>query len=167
MDEQFVRDLTECQPRLYGLIYSLLPDSEAARDVLQEANVVLWRKADQFEPGTNFNAWAAKVACLQVMAYRSKQRRDRHVFLDDELLGAIFSDAEQSFMARDDRSLALEACLERLPAADRELLLQRYADGGAIKDLAIQSGRSAGALRVVLFRLRHALLDCIERRLSV
>ncbi|MDF1745393.1 MAG: sigma factor, partial [Gimesia sp.] len=42
--EQFVQQLTENQNRLYGYVYSLLGDHSRAEDVLQETNLVLWRK---------------------------------------------------------------------------------------------------------------------------
>ena len=161
-DDQFVRDLTAHQHRLYGLIMSLLPDPERARDVLQETNVVLWRKSGEFTPGSDFGAWAAKVAYLQVMAYRTTQRRDRHVF-DDELLGTLSAEAERLQTPHDDVFLALDACLERLPVPDRELLMRRYATGGTVKDLAQEIGKSPGAIRVALFRLRNALMECVER----
>lgn len=166
VDEEFVRNLTGQQHRLYGLILSLLPDPNSARDVLQETNVVLWRKAGEFLPGSNFEAWASKIAYLQVLAFRSQRARDRHRFFDEELLGTLFHDSQEISPAGDVRTSALEQCLEQLPVHEQELLRRRYADGGSVKHLASESGKSSNAMRVALFRLRHALLECIERRLA-
>ena len=47
--EQFVRHLTENQNRLYGYVYSLLGDHSRAADVVQETNLVLWRKVGEFQ----------------------------------------------------------------------------------------------------------------------
>ncbi|MCE9556371.1 MAG: RNA polymerase subunit sigma-70, partial [Planctomycetes bacterium] len=52
--ELFVRELTASQPRLRAFIFSLLPNRDAALDVLQDTNVVLWRKAATFEEGSSF-----------------------------------------------------------------------------------------------------------------
>src|SRR6185295_13104725 len=81
--EAFVRLMTEHQGRLFGYIFSLLGDPDAANDVLQEANVILWRDSREFRPGSNFKAWAFRVAHFQVMAFRQRQIRDRLVFEDD------------------------------------------------------------------------------------
>ena len=42
--ERFVTSLTDSQDLLYAYILSLFPDVDLARDVLQETNLVLWRK---------------------------------------------------------------------------------------------------------------------------
>ncbi|NLF07145.1 MAG: RNA polymerase subunit sigma-70, partial [Pirellulaceae bacterium] len=55
--EQFVRDLTDHQSRMYAYIMAVLGDPNAAGDVLQDANVAIWRKADEFVEGTDFWAW--------------------------------------------------------------------------------------------------------------
>ena len=73
--DEFIVHLTACQNRLYAYVFSLLPDRERRRDVLQETNLVLWRKSDQFMAGTDFGAWACKVAYFEVLAERRRLRQ--------------------------------------------------------------------------------------------
>ncbi|MCB1242244.1 MAG: hypothetical protein H7A54_05920 [Akkermansiaceae bacterium] len=56
--EIFIRSLTESQNRLYGYVYSLLGSHQAAAEVLQMTNLVLWRKLDEFRAGSDFIPWA-------------------------------------------------------------------------------------------------------------
>ena len=70
--DQFIALLTSAQPVLHGYVFSLLGDETAARDVLQETNLTLWHKADDFVEGTSFPAWAAKVAYFHVLRWRRK-----------------------------------------------------------------------------------------------
>src|ERR1700675_2222510 len=73
----FVELMTQHQGRLYGYVLSLSGDPDAANDVLQEANIVLWKQSSQFKPGSNFKAWAFRIAHFQFMAYRQKRLRDK------------------------------------------------------------------------------------------
>jgi RNA polymerase sigma-70 factor, ECF subfamily len=41
--EELVSLMTQFQGRLYAYILSLIADADAANDVLQETNVVLWK----------------------------------------------------------------------------------------------------------------------------
>ena len=84
----FVKLMTAHQGRLYAYVLSLLGDPDQANDVLQEANLVLWRTAGEFQMGSNFRAWAFRIAHFQVMAHRQRQLRDRLVF-DDEMLAVL------------------------------------------------------------------------------
>ena len=90
--DEFVTLLTQAQQTLYACILSLLPDRVAANDVLQETNLTLWHKAEDFEPGTNFLAWATRIARYHVLNYRRKRQRDRLVF--DEALFAELCDRQ-------------------------------------------------------------------------
>ena len=67
-----VERLTEIQGRLFAYIYSLLADAEAARDVLQETNRLLWRRAGNYDAARDFLPWAMTHAFNQVRAARSK-----------------------------------------------------------------------------------------------
>jgi len=72
-DEYFARLITACQSRLYAYICAMVPDAEKAHDILQQANLVMLRKSDQYSRDQDFVAWACKVAYYEVLA----ARRDR------------------------------------------------------------------------------------------
>ena len=156
--------ITACQSRLYAYILTLTGDREQARDVLQECNLVMWSKADEFEEGTNFIAWAFKIARYQVMAARQKTARDRLVF-DDEFLESMADifDGDEAF---DERQAALGQCIEEITPNHRNLLKIRYTDGLSVKEIATRVDKTANAVAKVLHRTRLALMDCIEKKTS-
>ena len=104
--DTFVQELTKHQSRLRGLIRCLLFRSEHVEDVLQETNLLLWNKADQFQPGTSFWAWASEVARYQVLTHWKKLGRDRHVF-DEVLVNELAQEAETLAGLTEDRRVAL------------------------------------------------------------
>ncbi len=53
---EFVRLFTTYEVRLRAFAMTLLANHADVEDVLQQANVVLWTKFDDYEPGTNFMA---------------------------------------------------------------------------------------------------------------
>ena len=163
--DQFTQDLTASQNSLYGYILSLLPDRAAAQDVLQEVSVTAWQKRADFQPGTSFFAWASKIAYFHVLSHRRKMSRDRLVF-DDEVLDYL---AERQLEREEEvsrRGLALKSCLEKLPAAQKQLVEQRYAGGGSVQDIAAKEGKSVGAISQTLYRIREALLKCVQQHLA-
>ena len=151
------------QNRLFAFILSLVGNREQANDVLQQTNLILWEKLDNFEEGTNFMAWAFQIARYQVMAHRQKQGRDRHVF-DDEAVSLIASAFEQHSERFDERLTALAHCIQQLPDEGRQLIRRRYGDGWSVKNLAKELGQTANRLAVRLHRLRAMLLECIQQR---
>jgi RNA polymerase sigma-70 factor (ECF subfamily) len=163
--DRFIGDLTAAQSSLWAYVFSLLPDHVAAQDVLQETNLTLWRKADDFRPGTSFLAWACQVAYFHVLSYRRRIRRDRLVF-DDAVIAYLAERQTERLLEAGDRLTALRGCLEKLPETCRGLLEKRYGPGGSVKSMADADGRSVAALSQALYRIRDKLLSCIETTLS-
>lgn len=159
----FVQLMIGCQSRLYAFIMSLVHNPEQAADILQQTNLVMWQKSDEFQMGTNFTAWTFQIARYQVMSFRQRQQRDRHVF-DDETLAVVAGELEERAELKEDRLVALSQCMNELGNDGRELLTQRYRDSLPVQDIAAHLGHTANRVAVRLHRLRVALLECIRRR---
>jgi RNA polymerase sigma-70 factor (ECF subfamily) len=162
---RFLQLLVANERRIHAYIASLVPIWADADDLFQETSVVLWRKARQFEPGTDFVAWALSIARYQVLDYRKKQGRARALFSDQTIEG-LADQAESLVLHTDDRRDALEACLARLNERDRELIQLRYQPGATTPGVADRTGRSLKAVYKALNRIHYQLLQCINRTLA-
>ena len=160
---EFIQLLTQAQSSLYAYILSLMLDHAQAEDLLQETNMTLWHKADQFRSGTNFLAWSYRIAYFKVLSHRRAMARDRHVF-NDELLDYLAERQLNRVDLLDRRREALQECLKKLSVHQQNLLRARYKAGGSIKVIAAQKGCSAGVISQTLYRIRCALIKCIEAR---
>jgi RNA polymerase sigma-70 factor (ECF subfamily) len=158
----FVELMTQYQGRLYGYILTLAGDPDVANDVLQEANMVLWKQWNQFEPGSNFKAWAFRIAHFQFMAYRQKKIRDKVLFSDD-LLSLLACEAKEVDESYEQRAAALEKCLARMPPRSREAIRLRYADETRVADMAVKMHRNENAVYQILFRARKWLIECVQK----
>lgn len=165
LNEHFLRLFAKSQARVYAYVLSLVFNETAAEEIFQETCVVLWQKFDQFEEGTNFAAWACKIAHLNVLKWREQHARRREVY-DDAFLGTIASSQEQRADQFDARRLALGQCVERLRAEDRELLRARYDGNRTARQVARDLGRPENTVYKALQRLRRMLLACIQARLA-
>lgn len=162
---EFMQSLTGCQSRLYAYICTLTGEAAAARDVLQETNLALWDKSREYDPSRPFLPWAYRVAYLQVMAYRKRCVRSRLVF-DDELIGELAVEAQGRDEGDDLRLEALGHCMDKLPEGKRELLDMRYLHGEAVERIADRLRKAPNVVAASLYRIRKALLECIESRLA-
>jgi len=162
---QLMRLMTEHQRRIFGYIYTLVPDRHDAQDILQETSVVICKKFGQFRIGTDFVAWACQIAYWEVRRSRQKFARSKVVF-NQVLADAISETAVDLMPEMSARHDALMKCLEKLHPRDRELLLTRYEPGNGVEEAAERSGRSLVAAYKALGRLRKLLFDCVTNQLS-
>jgi RNA polymerase sigma-70 factor (ECF subfamily) len=159
---QFLRHYAESEVALHTFVRSLVPTRQMASEVMQDVILVLWEK---FDAAADFQGWAFGVAKNVALRHLRRQSRDRHVF-DDELVNQLADDAAALVPVHDGHREALEHCLEKLPAAQRELVLSAYTKGTRMDELATRRGQTPMALYKLLHRIRQALLECVERTLA-
>ena len=163
--EEFIKLFTKYQRRVFLFILSQVPNPVDAEEIHQEANVIIWRKFDRFELGTNFLAWACQIASYEVLKYRERQRRDRHLF-SDEFVRQVASDAIEQADELEQRRQHLAVCLSKLRNEDRELIQQRYSAGESGKSVAELIGRPINSVYQSLSRIRRTLLECVNRQVQ-
>lgn len=153
---------SSCQHSLYVYIVTLIGNPIDAHDVLQDTNLVLWQKFDQFERGTSFSAWAREVARYRVLRYRQIHANDTPI-LDPSVLDALAKRLDEVDRRQDELyAEQLLGCIDRLGDADRELIQLRYRSSVRVKALAEQLHRSENAVSQSLGRIRRLLRRCIE-----
>lgn len=163
--EQFLRLFMESERRIYAFIVSVLPNLTDADDILQETSLILWKKFDQFRPGTDFIAWACRTAQFEVLKFYEKQGRSKLQF-DVEGLEALQQEVVAMGPLIEAQQVALARCLEKLSDRDRDLLRRRYVEEATPKQIAELVGRSLDAVYKALTRIRDSLLHCIQRKLE-
>ena len=166
LSPELTRQLVASQDRLYAYVLSQVLDLKVAEDILQQVNLVICQKSNEFVPGTNFAAWACKIAHYKVLAFRRDQGRDREV-LDDKVISMIAVDGVKTTESVDHRREALLLCLPRLSKKQRMLLRGYYESDQPITDLATQLGKTKRSIESSLYRIRRELFSCIQQTIAM
>ncbi|QDV40605.1 RNA polymerase sigma factor [Stieleria neptunia] len=161
----FVRLFSANQRRIQTFILTLLPDRDQAQDVMQNTSVVLWQKFETFQPGTDFTAWAFRIARLEVLSLVRRQGKGRLVF-DESICNGLADEITDRDAISDSRLRALEGCVKKLSAVDRDLLQRRYEEGATIKAVAEAVGRPLEGMYKAMRRIHRTLFECTQRKLS-
>ena len=165
---EFIHD----RHRLGAFVGGLLRDAHAAEDVIQEVWV---RLAAEVEKGTVFEnqpAWCRAVAKNLILKHWRRQRNAK-VIADSEVLEVFLARVDQAFAETDEsgdlwerRQQALDDCVAVLPEKSRRLLSLRYEGRVPVEEISRRVGQRFDAVTNALYRLRQALSDCVERKLS-
>ena len=163
--ELLVRLLALYQEQLFRYIFTLLPNEEDARDVLQETSVALYRKFADYELDKPFLAWAYRFAYVEILRQRERNQRSvRH--LRPDLVERLAREHEEHDHVLLARLQALDQCLAELPPGEQELLRRRYQEKTGSEELAKQLGTSRRTLFRRLELIHRLLHECISRRVA-
>jgi RNA polymerase sigma-70 factor (ECF subfamily) len=158
--------VTEHQQRIYFFIRSMVFNPDDARDTLQDVNIVLYRKQDAYEHGTNFKAWAFTIARFECLSYLSRYKKNQWTTLDSGLLESLADAAEEKADDVEPCLKALRKCILALAPDVQHLISSRYQQGTPLDATATQMQTSVGALKQKLFRARKQLKQCILKRMQ-
>jgi RNA polymerase sigma-70 factor (ECF subfamily) len=150
------------QLSLRAFILSLEPNFTDAEDLLQEVFLVITRKANEFQEGTNFFAWACTIARYKLLELM--RRRARSQALSEEVVEALCA-VEPEHAFDDSRVALLQQCLEQLAPKARQMMYLRYYGEHSPAQIARLVSWTPNAVRVALSRARAVLQECLERRL--
>ena len=123
--DEFAVLYSKCHLEMLRYVLTLLPDRHQAEDVVQETARLLWQKFDQYDSTRPFWPWARKFAYLEALKLR-KREAIRTRYFSDELVEQLAEEraAHEADLAAQREALA--ACLDKLDAPARELLMNRY-----------------------------------------
>jgi RNA polymerase sigma-70 factor (ECF subfamily) len=160
---QFMELYSSHEVRLRGYVQSLVPRWSDAEDITQQCSLILWKRFGQFQPGTNFFAWACQIVRFEVRKYWASAARNKMVFSEDfvDAVTARTLERRDELQTRID---FLQECVAKLPQKQRELLRLRYEEQRSVGSVAQFLDRPIEGVYKALSRIRLALHKCISRR---
>ena len=151
-------------PGLYSMIYQVLQDQKESEDVMQEAFVQMWKKADTYDAArSGLFTWAVMISRNKAIdRLRSRQRRSRTVEAAAAELEAVPPDggeqADEILDRGDERKRVLTA-LTQLPAPQREAIDLAFFSGLTQVEISDKLGTPLGTVKA---RIRRGLLALRE-----
>jgi RNA polymerase sigma-70 factor (ECF subfamily) len=148
--------------RLFGIAMAILRDRVAAADVLQDSFLRIWQRAGQFDPSRGeAQVWLGSI--VRHAALDAVRARGREIPTDDPGLGdsMVEPDVIDSIAAADD-GRRLQACLERLPAANREGIVLAFVHGLSHPEIAARLDLPLGTVKSWIRRGLLSLRECLS-----
>jgi RNA polymerase sigma-70 factor, ECF subfamily len=160
---EFLRLFSLHSPRIYSYIHILVPNHADAEDLFQETSQTLWEKFDQYRPGPDedFRAWALRIAQLNVLHYRQRNKR-RQTLFSQHVYDSLGEAALKAVGSARTRFESLDDCYRKLSDHERQVIDARYQTGATVETIAARMGRSVHSVYRDLRRIHQLLFECIQ-----
>lgn len=163
--ETFLKLYRANEKHIFRFILALLPNYSAAEDIMQDTMLVMWKKYDQYEAGSNFAAWGMQIARFAVLQFHRKVRSGV-VRFDSLTLDKIIEHQEVLCEEENAYSEALEECIKHLKEKSRKIISLRYVDNMKIVDIALKMGKTLNSTYQTVSRIHQSLLKCVVQKLG-
>jgi RNA polymerase sigma-70 factor (ECF subfamily) len=161
--------VTEYSGTLYRVAYSVLRSPADAEDAVQEAFLRVLRHRDQLAEVRDNRVWLIRIVWNVVLdrKRRVKARPETDDVTEMErVLPARGLSAEQLASAAEHHARVL-ACVERLPAKEREVLQLSAFEELSSVEIAAVLGISESSVRSRLFRARNLMAELLNHKRSL
>jgi RNA polymerase sigma-70 factor (ECF subfamily) len=159
--QEFLHMLTSNNSRIYAFIFSLVLNHSDTEDIMQETVTYMYQEFNKFQEGTNFLAWALRIAHFRVLSFIQKRQKAPRYF-DSDLIELIEEETKPVLHKMNDRLEILRRCLKKLGEKDKALIRLRYEKGISVQNIAQGVGKSIHSIYRGLSRIHDKLLRCIR-----
>jgi len=150
------------QSKIYGFIYSKIPDKEITNDVFQDTfiKVIKTLKSNSYNEEGKFLPWVMRISHnLVVDHYRKTKKMPLYRETEEFSIFSIMSDDSltiENKIIADQVEMDLKRLIEELPADQKEVLVMRMYQDMSFKEISESTGVS---INTALGRMRYALMN--------
>ena len=147
----------EMYDEIFQFALTYLRNKQLAEEAVQEVFYQAWCHADTLAEHENKRGWIYNAAKNEIMKIRSKEARVlKYETLTGEFLQKPGSEDAYDFLVLDEFS-------HMVNAEQMELLKSRYQDRNTYAEMAEDFGKSEGACKMALSRIRRRIRDLMDR----
>ena len=163
--------------RLYRTARAILRDDAEAEEALQEGWLQAYRAMGSFRGDAQLSTWLTRIVANEALQRRRKNRRTAEVIpmsVDDEAAGTPAmeqrdenpSAAPEIEALRGEMRRIMEARIDKLPDAFREVFVLRAIEEMSVEETAAALGIPDATVRTRFFRARSLLRESLAREVD-
>lgn len=165
MRERLSRLWMQSEPAVEAYVFAAVQRFQDAEDIVQQVALAAARRFEEYDESRPFVAWVLWLAKSRIIDHYRVQGRRKLVF-SETLLDRTAARLVERQAAVHAGAAALETCIDKLPPKSRKLLDLRYVEDASMEAIARAVDSTAGSVRVMLFRIRELLAECVRAELA-
>jgi len=156
--EAFRLLVEEHQGFAFALAFRLVCDQDAAKDVVQESFIRVWRHLWEYDPATKFTTWLYRIVVNLSFDQLKVDKRRRRVIENERELDAMSASgnsvAEQNLINKD-LAEKIKSVAARLPLKQRLVFVLRDLNDFSVKETAEVLAMSSSSVKANLSYARQ------------
>lgn len=141
--------------KVYSKCISLLKDETLAQDATQEIFLKIFSNLAKFNKRSKFSTWVYSITYNYCIDFLRKRKKEKRLFSDEEQEGKDMIEEVSDKALLEMELDRLKIVLEKLPIADKSVLIMKYKEELSIKEISKIFNKSESAIKMKIKRAKH------------
>ncbi|MHB0754096.1 RNA polymerase sigma factor [Polaribacter sp. M15] len=153
---------------VFGLAFKMTKNKEEAEEICQDTFIKAYKNLSKFKGDSKFSTWLYRIAYHTCLDNIKKNKNNDSTFEINEVTFNQIAAVEDILqgIARKERSVLMDKCLQKLPHEERSVIWMFYYDELSLKEIIEVTNLSEANLKVKLHRARKKLLTIVKENLA-
>ncbi len=153
--------------KAYNISVSILKNEFEAKDAVQEAFIIAFRKLSSFKAKSDFSAWFFRILVNESLKALKKQKNVNFASVEDmDGLPNEIAENGSTIEELDQQIFFIEKAIERVPPKEALVITLFYLEESSINEISNLTGWSKSHIKVLLFRGRKSLYSELHKLLK-
>jgi RNA polymerase sigma-70 factor (ECF subfamily) len=149
------------QVKVYRFLVRMTGDAAKADDLVSEVFFEVWRKAANFEGRSQVSTWLLGIARFKALSAARRRTEDQLSEFAAEVIEDP-SDNPETTLDKNDTSVVIRQCLQRLSQDHREIIDLVYYHEKSVEEVAAVVGIPCGTVKTRMFYARKRMAELLK-----
>ncbi len=141
--------------KVYSKCLSLLKNDASAQDAAQDIFLKIFLNLAKFNKKSRFSTWVYSITYNYCIDTIRRKKKEKTILTDDENEKETPSEEVEDKEMLEMEIERLSYVLDKIPEADKVVLLMKYREGLSIKDISKAFNKSESAIKMKLKRAKN------------
>lgn len=153
--------------RAYNIAFSVLKNEFDARDAVQEAYIIAYRKLGKFRGKSKFSTWFIRIVINESLKHSNKKAAVKREITGDANESADPGSVDiQDKLTRDQQKYYIDLAMKNIPSNEALALALFYMEEYSIEEIRELTGWTESNVKVILHRARKSMYHELNLLLS-
>jgi len=152
--------------RAYNLAFSVLKDEFDARDAVQEAYIIAYRKLGKFRGRSKFSTWFFRIVINEALKIFKKPGKEKYI-TDTRTESVEPGHVEiNDILGRDQQKYYINQAMQNIASKEALALTLFYIEEYSLEEIREVTGWTVSNIKVLLHRARRHMYDQLNALLT-
>lgn len=152
--------------RAYTIALSVLKTEFDARDAVQEAYIIAFRKLDKFRAESKFSTWFFRIVINESLKLSARLKKEKPALMGNTGVPEAGHADIQDSLSREERRYFIDRAMQNIPSSEALALTLFYIQENSLEEIRELTGWTVSKIKVLLHRGRKNMYHELNVLLS-